>query len=200
MDLLIATTNGHKIREIRSLLKPFKKWDLYSLLDFPLYVQPEEIGNTFEENAIIKAVHAAKELNKWSIADDSGLIVPALKGFPGVYSARFAGPNASDKENRHKLLKDMVHLEGLGRSAYFECCIVLASPEGVEKIVSGVCEGSILTEERGSHGFGYDSLFLKHDYHQTFGELDESLKNQVSHRAKALQKIRHTLETLGVEK
>lgn len=196
MDLLIATTNGYKIREIRALLKPYAKFDLYSLLDFPNYVQPEETGLTFEENAILKAVHAAKTLNKWTLADDSGLIVPALQGAPGVYSARYAGAGSSDKENRKKLLKEMSHLEGIGRSAYFECCIALASPDGIKKVVKGVCEGSIQTEEKGSLGFGYDSLFIKHDYNQTFAELEEHQKNQVSHRAKALAKLKMALEGL----
>jgi XTP/dITP diphosphohydrolase len=196
MDLLIATTNGHKIREIRALLKPYKRFDLYSLLDFPNYAQPPETGESFEENATLKALHAAKELNKWVIADDSGLVVPSLKGSPGVYSARYAGPESSDKENRQKLLKEMASFEGLARAAYFECCIVLAAPDGVKKVVRGVCEGTITTEERGGYGFGYDPLFVKHDYNQTFGELDENLKNQVSHRGKALQKLKLTLETL----
>jgi XTP/dITP diphosphohydrolase len=196
MDLLIATTNGHKIREIRALLRPLKKFDLFSLLDFPNYIQPEERGKTFEENASMKALHAAQALQKWTIADDSGLVVPALNGAPGVFSARFAGQGAKDKDNRKKLLQEMQHLEGIARSAYFECCIVLASPEAIKKIVTGVCEGLITKEERGSNGFGYDPLFLKHDYNLTFGELDEELKNQVSHRAKALQKLKLTLDQL----
>ena len=197
MDLLLATTNGHKIREMRTLLKPFASFDLYSLLDFPTYVQPEETGVTFEENAILKAQHSANTLQMWAIADDSGLVVPALGGEPGVYSARYAGVGAPDKENRKKLLQAMLSLEGLGRSAYFECCIALASPEGIKKVVYGICEGIISYEERGRNGFGYDSLFLKHDYNQTFGELDESQKNQVSHRAKALEKLKNTFYSLG---
>ena len=196
MDIVLATTNGHKIREIRALLKGFGQFDLYSLLDFPTYVQPEETGKTFEENAILKALHCAKTLNKWTIADDSGLVVPALEGSPGVYSARYAGPQASDKENRQKLLKEMNHLEDLSRAAYFECCIALASPDKIYKTVRGICEGVITTEEHGGYGFGYDSIFLKHDYNQTFGELGEERKNQVSHRAKALEKLKRTLETL----
>lgn len=193
MKLLIATTNGHKIREIRSLLKPLDRYDFYSLLDFPNYVQPEETGSTFEQNALLKAVHAAQALKLWTIADDSGLVVPALGGAPGVYSARYAGPGATDQDNRKKLLKEMAPLDGIGRSAYFECCIVLATPEGVQKICKGKCEGTITAEERGGYGFGYDPLFLKHDYNLTFGELDESRKNQVSHRAKALAKLMQNL-------
>lgn len=194
MDIVLASTNGYKIREIKTLLKPLQKFDLYSLLDFPHYQQPPETGATFEGNATLKALHAAKTLKKWVITDDSGLVVPALGGAPGIYSARYAGEKASDKDNRKKLLQEMSHLEELDRAAYFECCIVLASPEKVEKVVNGVCEGTIITEERGSNGFGYDSLFLKHDYHQTFAELGESVKNQVSHRAKALQKLKILLE------
>jgi XTP/dITP diphosphohydrolase len=196
MDLILATTNGHKIREMKSLLKPFQQFDLYSLLDFPNYVPPQETGKTFEENATLKALHAAKTFKKWAIADDSGLVVPALGGNPGVFSARYAGIGASEKENRQKLLKEMADLEGLARSAYFECCIALAAPEKVYKTVSGICEGSITTEARGGYCFGYDPIFLKHDYNQTFAELGEERKNQVSHRAKALEKLTRTLENL----
>lgn len=199
MDLVIATQNPHKVREIRSILRRLKHFELYSLLDFPKYIPPEETGNTFEENAILKAVHAAAALNKWTIADDSGLVVPAIGGAPGVYSARYAGPKVTDKDNRRKLLKEMEKLEELGRSAYFECAIALASPDGLKKCVRGIAEGVILTEERGGNGFGYDPLFLKHDYNQTFAEMDENLKNQISHRAKALEKLRFALEMVPVK-
>lgn len=196
-DLVLATTNGHKIREIRSLLKPLNRFDIYSLLDYPDYTPPPETGETFEENAEIKAVDAARTFNKWVLADDSGLVVPALEGAPGVFSARYAGENASDKDNRKKLLQEMANLEGERRSAYFVCCIVLASPSGdVKKQVLGTCEGRIIDKERGGNGFGYDPLFIKYDYNQTFAELGESIKNQISHRAKALEKIRIFLEML----
>lgn len=196
MELLLATKNIHKIREIRSLLKTLNHLDLYSLNDFPAYIPPPENGKSFEENAILKAVHAAKTLGKWTIADDSGLIVPALNGAPGILSARYAGKNASDLDNRNKLLKEMQNLSGISRSACFECAIALASPEGLKKCFHGLCEGTIITEERGRNGFGYDSLFIKHDYQKTFGELEESVKNQVSHRAKAVEKLKLFLETL----
>jgi len=196
LDLVIATQNGHKIREIRSLLKSLKQFDVYSILDFADYVPPPETGETFEANAELKALHAARALRKWTLADDSGLVVPALNGAPGVYSARYSGEGASDKDNRKKLLKEMEGLEGERRSAYFECCIALASPEGVRKVVKGTCEGIIIEEERGGNGFGYDPLFVKYDYNQTFAELGEGVKNQISHRAKALEKILITLESL----
>ncbi len=196
MDIVIATTNGHKIRELRNLLKPFKQLDIYSLLDFPDYEPPPEEGKTFEENAISKATVAARTLNKWALADDSGLVVPALKGEPGVFSARYAGDKASDKDNRKKLLKEMEGLEDILRSAYFECCLALASPAGLKKCVRGMCEGAITTEERGRYGFGYDPIFFKHDYNKTFGELEESIKNQISHRSKAIEKMLLILEAL----
>lgn len=197
MDLIIATQNSHKLREIRTLLKPLKRFDLYSLSDFPEYAPPPETGGTFESNAQLKAEHAAKTLGKWVLADDSGLVVPALGGAPGVYSARFAGDGATDKDNRKKLLKEMEGLADERRFAFFECCIVLASPQGIQKTAKGYCEGMIIEEERGGNGFGYDPLFIKHDYNQTFAELGELVKNQVSHRAKALEKILITLESLA---
>jgi XTP/dITP diphosphohydrolase len=195
MDLVLATTNRHKVREIRAFLKPLTQLDLYSLLDFPHYVPPEESGKSFEENAHLKALHAAQTLKKWAIADDSGLVVPALSGNPGIHSSIYAGKGSSDKENRKKLLKEMEHLEGIGRCAYFECCLALATPEGVKKTVRAICEGRLITKERGSNGFGYDSLFLKWGYDLTFAELDESTKNKVSHRAKALEKLKLTLSS-----
>lgn len=189
MKLVIASTNVHKIREFREMFKSLKKWDIYSLLDFPNYVAPEETGATFEENAILKALHAAKALNMLAIADDSGLVVPALKGKPGVRSRRYAGEDATDQENNQKLLAEMEGLNDLHRAAAYECVIALASPEALIKCVKGTCEGMILDKVKGSKGFGYDPLFQKHDQMKSFGELDESTKNRVSHRRKAFDKL-----------
>lgn len=196
IDLLIASTNLNKVRELSQLLLPLKRFDIYSLIDFPAYIQPEESGQTFEENALIKAEHAAKLLNKITIADDSGLVVPALEGRPGVFSARYAGAHASDLDNRKKLLQEMSSLQGLERAAFFECCIAIAFPSGKSKTVHGKVEGLITASERGSRGFGYDPLFIKYDYSQTFGELDPQTKNRISHRGKAVQKLIQLLETL----
>ena len=196
LQLVIATSNVHKIREIKSILSQYTHFDILSLRDFPDYVAPEETGSTFEENAILKAVHSAKTLHQWTLADDSGLVVPALNGEPGVFSARYAGEEANDADNRKKLLGKMQHLEMQDRQAYFECCIALASPEGLKKSVCASCEGIILKEERGGGGFGYDPLFLKHEYNKTFAELEESVKNKISHRRKALDKIILSLESL----
>lgn len=194
--LLLASTNVHKVREFRSMLKPFLALDLLSLRDFPEYVQPEETGVTFEENALLKALHAARHLGHWVLADDSGLVVPAIGGDPGVYSARYAGKGATDADNRKKLQDAMKDLKGEERYAFYECRLVLASCDGVKKLAQGICEGSILQEGRGGGGFGYDSLFLKHEYNKTFAELEESIKTRVSHRRKALDKILPSLESV----
>lgn len=196
MELVIGSRNIHKIREFRAILKPFVKFDLLSLIDFPQYTPPKETGSTFEENAITKAVHAATELQRWVIADDSGIVIPALNGAPGVYSRRYAGENATDKENRLKLLKEMRHLDEACRQGYFECWIALASPQGLKKCAKGISEGTITQEEKGSLGFGYDPIFIKHEYGKTFAELEEDIKNRISHRRKALDKILPALETL----
>lgn len=196
MELVIASRNVHKIREFRSMLKKMSGLDLLSLIDFPSYQPPEEIGKTFEENAVLKAEHAAKALNRWVIADDSGLVVPALNGAPGIHSRRYAKEHATDKENRKKLLKEMQEIQGSHRQAYFECWIALASPAGLKKVVRGLVEGMITEEERGGLGFGYDPIFIKHEYGKTFAELEEETKNRISHRRKALDKLLITIETL----
>jgi len=198
MEIVIASGNLHKIREFRDMLKHLKHIEILSLKHFPNYKAPEEDKTTFKENAICKAEHAAKSLNKWVLADDSGLVVPALKGEPGIISRRYAGLEATDAENRKKLLERMRSLDDDSRCAYFECCLALASPVGLKKSVTGTCEGFIIDHERGNQGFGYDSLFIKNDYDKTFGELDESTKNRISHRRKAFEKIAVTLE--GIHK
>lgn len=195
MKLVIATQNVHKIREFRSMLRGNSKLDLFSLMDFPDYTPPPETGATFEENAILKAVDAAKMLDEWVIADDSGLVIPALNGAPGVRSSRYAGEDSTEKENRKKLLSEMRDLNEVQRDGYYECCIALASPEGLVKCASARCEGTIIEKERGGQGFGYDSLFKKHDYNKTFAELEEEVKNRISHRRKALDKILLHLES-----
>lgn len=189
MDLVLATTNKHKIRELRAFFKGVEGVELYTLLDFPDYVQPEETGSTFEENASLKALDAANKLNHYALADDSGLVVPALNGRPGIHSARFAGKNASDRENRLKLLQELQSFEENRRDAYYSCTLALASPQGILKVAHGFCEGSLLFEERGSGGFGFDPLFVKFEYSKTFAELDEEIKNRISHRRKAFDKL-----------
>lgn len=197
MEIVIASKNLHKIREIRAILKPHIPLDYLSLLDFPNYQPPKETGTTFEENAFLKATHAANALKRWVIADDSGLVIPALQDAPGINSARYAGENASDRENRTKLIKALGAIEEIERAGYYVCAMVLASPEGVQMQVKGSCEGSLILTPRGSQGFGYDPLFMKYGYNKTFAELDEETKNRISHRRKALDKLFPALESLA---
>jgi XTP/dITP diphosphohydrolase len=199
LPLVIASHNIHKIREFRSMLKAIPAIDILSLIDFPHYQPLEETGSTFEENAVAKAVHAAAALKHWVLADDSGLIVPAIGGVPGLHSSRYAGNDATDFDNRKKLLDAMQHLLDDDRAAFYECWIVLASPQGVKKIGRGTCEGQILLQEKGGGGFGYDPLFVKHEYSKSFAELEESVKNRISHRRKAFDKILPSLESLVQE-
>lgn len=196
MEIVLATTNLHKIREFKEMFKPLKFIDLLTLLNFPDYTPPEETESTFEGNAALKAAHAARTIQKWVIADDSGLVVPALNGEPGVLSRRYAGENASDKDNRAKLLAQMEKLPSYQRGAYFQCSLALANEDGVYKIVSGIVEGEIVPEERGREGFGYDALFQPPDSMKTYGELPEAIKNKISHRCRAVKKLISTLESL----
>ncbi|MCB1135509.1 MAG: RdgB/HAM1 family non-canonical purine NTP pyrophosphatase [Chlamydiia bacterium] len=189
MEILVATTNQGKVRELRTLLAPLGHIHLLTLRDFPDFSPLEEIGDSLEQIAADKALYAADQTGLWTLADDSGLFVPALGNQPGVRSARYAGETASDLENRRKLLKEMEKLDGDARAAYFECALAFAKPGLVLKVVTGRCEGSVLTEERGSNGFGYDPLFLKDSYDKTFAELSPDIKNKVSHRWKALEKM-----------
>ncbi|MEX1013006.1 MAG: RdgB/HAM1 family non-canonical purine NTP pyrophosphatase [Waddliaceae bacterium] len=194
MKIVIASHNSHKIREFRTLFKPLKQFDVLSLHDFPKYKLPLETGDSFKENAEIKAKDAAEKLGHYVVADDSGLVVPKLNNSPGVYSARYAGEEATDRENRRKLLDEMEGFADIDRSAYYECVLVLASPDRIIKSVSGKCEGQIVEEERGGSGFGYDPLFLKYDYDKTFAQLPEATKIVISHRGKAFEKMIPTLE------
>ncbi len=197
MKIILATHNIHKIREYRAMLKEIPNLDVLSLLDFPNYSLPPETESTFEGNAALKALDAAKALNCWVIADDSGLVVPALGGAPGIYSARYAGEHANDAQNRKKLLDEMRSLQNSKRQAHYICNITLASPQGIKKQVEGICEGTITECEMGSNGFGYDPIFIKHEYGKTFAQLEESVKNRVSHRRKALDKLLITLESIN---
>ena len=198
MEIVLASHNVHKIRELRDLFKALlnnQKHDLVSLLNFPQYKPPSECGATFQESAQMKAEHAAKTFNKWVLADDSGLVVPAVCDPSSPLSKFYAGDDATDSENKKKLMDALQGTSGLDRAAYYECCLVLASPEGIQKTVTGICEGYIVEEERGRHGFGYDAVFAKHDYEKTFAELDETAKNRISHRRKAFEKMALHLES-----
>jgi XTP/dITP diphosphohydrolase len=191
--LVIATHNQGKAGEIRELLGNIP-WRLKSLQDFEDVGVATEDQETYVGNALAKARYYAAATGEWVLADDSGLEVTALGGAPGVLSARYAGDNASDAERRELLLSELHKQVRVDRTARFVCATAIAEPEG--KIVSlceGICEGSISEEPRGNSGFGYDPIFIPTGYEQTFGELAEEIKNQISHRAKALLQTKEFL-------
>jgi XTP/dITP diphosphohydrolase len=186
MELMVATTNKGKLKEIRRLLADtgilIKGLD--ELSGLPEIV---EDGDTFEANAQKKALTVARYCGCLTLADDSGLVVKALHGEPGVYSARYAGPQASDSDNNQKLLDAMTGLPLEQREAAFHCAMALCEPSGTCRVFHGSLEGLILEEARGSGGFGYDPLFLVPEYGKALAELPLEIKNRISHRGKALQ-------------
>jgi XTP/dITP diphosphohydrolase len=185
--IVLATGNQNKIKEFREILKDFPV-ELKSLTDFGPLPEVIEDGATFDDNAYKKAHHTARVLGLPAIADDSGLVVDALDGKPGVRSARYAGENASDEENCAKLLREMENIED--RSASFKCVISIAVPSGPALTYESSCEGTILREKRGESGFGYDPLFYFEEYGKTFAELSMDEKNKVSHRGKAVAELK----------
>ncbi|MEW9080638.1 ribonuclease PH [Terrisporobacter glycolicus] len=192
-DIVISTGNAHKLEEIGAILKDLD-YNIYSLKDVNLDdLDIEENGKTFEHNALIKARTVAKLTNMITIADDSGLEVDAIGKKPGIYSARYAGENATDEENREKLLKALKNTPISHRTGRFVCCIAVVFPDGKEFVVRGTCEGTIAFEEKGKNGFGYDSLFIVDNYNKTFAELPSAVKNGISHRAKALELMKEEL-------
>lgn len=192
-DIVISTGNAHKLEEIGAILKDLD-YNIHSLKDVNLdNLDIEENGKTFEHNALIKARTVAKLTNKITIADDSGLEVDAIGKKPGIYSARYAGENATDEENREKLLKALKNTPISHRTGRFVCCIAVVFPDGKEFVVRGTCEGTIAFGEKGKNGFGYDSLFVVDNYNKTFAELPSAVKNGISHRAKALQLMKEEL-------
>ena len=185
-SLLLGTRNLGKIKEITSILGD-AGWSFSSLREFPNVAVAEENGTTYSENAIAKARFYAQATSLLALADDSGLEVEALGGAPGVFSARYAGDNASDADRRILLLSDLDKKETANRRARFVAVVAIVDPAGaVLNISEGFCEGAINFAPRGDGGFGYDPLFVPDGYTQTFAELPESVKNVISHRARAL--------------
>ena len=184
--IVLATRNEGKVREFQELLKDFPV-EIRCLKDFGPLPEVVEDGDTFDDNAYKKAHFTAKALGLPVIADDSGLVVEALGGAPGVKSARYAGEKASDAENIAKLLKEMAGKTN--RKAAFDCVISIAVPSGPALTYEGRCEGEITTEPRGEQGFGYDPVFFYPSYGKTFAEISMAEKNKVSHRGKALAEM-----------
>ena len=189
--IVVATNNSHKLKEIKEILKGY---EILSLKDIDFNDEIVEDGNSFEENALIKARTVQnylknKNLDYLVMADDSGICCDALNGEPGIYSARYAGEH-DDKANRKKLIKE---LEGKDKTAYFNCTIVLYYPNDSYKVFVGKTYGKIIEEEKGESGFGYDPIFYSNDLNKTFAEATEEEKNSVSHRGRALEKMKEEI-------
>ena len=190
-QLLLATRNSHKTREFAEILGGgFDVRDLANVAELPVV---EETGLTFEANAILKAVETSKHFQELVVADDSGLEVDALEGAPGIYSARYAGENATAATNVTKLLAELTRRDPSLHSARFRCSLALAQQGEVLGIFEGVIEGTIVGVPRGSAGFGYDPVFQPQGFEQTFAELSPVEKNRISHRGRAIRLLRTAL-------
>lgn len=200
IKLLFATRNAHKTAEIRKILGP--QFNVTDLAAHPEIPHIAESGTTFQENAILKAVAVSKRMPGFVIADDSGLEVEALGGAPGIHSARYAGMNATDQEKTDKLLEELTRVGATknARRARFRCVLALACKGNVLGAFEGIIKGQIADRPRGSHGFGYDPIFMPEGFQQTFGELAPAEKNQLSHRARALERLRTFLIPRAVMK
>jgi XTP/dITP diphosphohydrolase len=202
--LVLATRNRHKVDEIRAALG-LREVVIECLDDYPDVGEIVEDGSTFEANARIKAMTVARATGRPALGDDSGLMVDALGGEPGVRSARWSGPEATDASNRAKLVEELGKAGKGGKgtkgakgggeeagpwTARFVCALCLATPDGFVRTVEGRCEGTLLTEERGSSGFGYDPLFVPEGHDRTFAEMTREEKTELSHRGRALRKAR----------
>ena len=197
MKLVLATRNQGKVREIDEILKDQNGIELLSLHNYPDAPDVIEDGETYEENAIKKASVLAEYTGQLTIADDSGLEVDALDGAPGVHSARYAGENASDQDRIAKLLDALQNIPDDQRSGRFVCAMAIAAPLDQVQVVRGVCEGQIIRAPRGESGFGYDPVFVPVGCDKTFAELGDEIKNQISHRAKALGEARQLLSEMN---
>ncbi|WP_156476295.1 XTP/dITP diphosphatase [Bacillus nakamurai] len=192
-EAIIATHNPGKVKEFKEILEP-KGYSVYSLAEIGFTEDIEETGQTFEENAILKAEAVAKAVNKMVIADDSGLSVDNLGGRPGVYSARYAGESKDDTANIEKVLSELKGIEKEQRTARFRCALAVSRPGQETKTVEGHVEGYIAKEPAGNNGFGYDPIFIVKDKDKTMAQLTSAEKNKISHRADALKKLSKLLD------
>ncbi|HEV8591465.1 MAG TPA: RdgB/HAM1 family non-canonical purine NTP pyrophosphatase [Pyrinomonadaceae bacterium] len=187
--LLVATGNAGKVRELAKLL-PTSPVELFGFRDALLMNEVAETGSTFRENAILKATGYAQQSGLWSLADDSGLEVDALGGRPGVLSARYAGAETPYDRKIRSLLDELSEAGDTDRSARFVCSMAISDPHGsITFETTGVCQGKLANTPRGTNGFGYDPIFVPDGFEQTFGELDDEIKQQISHRARAAREI-----------
>ncbi|MBS0264761.1 MAG: RdgB/HAM1 family non-canonical purine NTP pyrophosphatase [Planctomycetes bacterium] len=184
-QIVLGSRNRKKSQEVAEILAPHGV-QVVSISTFPQAREVDEDGATFAENAAKKASQPALELGCWVIGEDSGLIVDALGGRPGVFSARYSGPGATDESNNQKLQQELTGVEPTRRTAAYVCTVALADPTGTIRLTAeGRCSGLIISESRGTNGFGYDPYFLVREHHRTFGELSSRVKHQISHRARA---------------
>jgi XTP/dITP diphosphohydrolase len=198
MPLVVATRNKKKLQEILEILAGIDL-ELRDLSAYPNAPEIDEDGDTFAANAQKKAAQTAKVLHAWVLGEDSGLVVPALGGRPGVHSARYAGKHGDDAANNQKLVAEIRILPPEKRAAYYVCTAALSDPDGnVKAVVEGRCHGIIVPERRGDGGFGYDPYFLVLEFHQTFGELSSRVKHALSHRARALAQLRPILRQSAI--
>ena len=187
--VVLASRNVKKSGEIRDLLAPYHI-DLKCVAEFENVPDVIEDGDTFAANAAKKATQTARHLGMWAIGEDSGLRVDALKGAPGVYSARYSGESATDESNNEKLMAELEGVPREKRGAGYVCHVAVSDPEGnVRLSVEATCRGRITTEARGTNGFGYDPYFEIPEYHRTFGALSPLVKQQLSHRARAFERL-----------
>ncbi len=188
-ELVLGTRNQKKRRELEILLDGIPV-QVRTLDEFPGSIAVAETGQTFEENARLKATVQAGQLGKWVMGEDSGLSVDALDGAPGVWSSRFAGEDASDADNNSRLVEELKSVPLNQRTAHYTCHVTLSDPQGQPVIdVEGYCRGRIALEPRGSAGFGYDPWFELVEYHQTFAELGDTVKSVLSHRGRAMREF-----------
>ncbi len=192
--VVIATNNAHKVEEIKTALS-FKGWEFKTLKEAGIVSSPEETGTTFVENARIKARSAHELSGLATLADDSGLIVDALDGAPGVYSSRYSGKEGDDAANNAKLLHELAQVPTEKRTARFACSLVFIDEDGSETVAEGFIEGSIGFEERGEEGFGYDPLFFPDEFkgEKSLAEVSQAEKNSISHRGNALRNLKKLL-------
>lgn len=194
MKFVLSSHNKEKLNEIRKILKPLEI-EVYTPKDLEFEMQdPEETGKTFKENAKIKAIAAYNLTHLPTIADDSGLEVDALEGKPGIYSARFAGENATDLQNTEKLLLELKNVPEQKRTARYVCCICCILPDGKEFFTEANVNGRIAISQKGTQGFGYDSVFI-FDGKNTFAQVPTEVKNKISHRSKALNSLYEKLKS-----
>lgn len=194
-EVIIATKNPGKAKEFEDIFAR-RGLAVKTLLDHPEIPEVEETGTTFEENATLKAETISKALNKMVIGDDSGLMVDALEGRPGIYSARYAGEPKNDQNNTNKLLTELAGVPEEKRTARFYCALAVAIPGRETFTVSGTVDGRILEEQRGSNGFGYDPVFYVPEKGKAMAELSSDEKNKISHRANALKKLDDVLDSI----